>query len=98
EVEDLHDVRVREAHSELRFVDEHVDEARVLGEFRKDPLDAEDLLEAFDAEALRFEHLGHPAFAEALEESVAAERLFQNQPDCNEDPLDPSTRAITCGL
>ena len=35
EVEDLHDVRVREAHRELRLVDEHLDELIALGELRR---------------------------------------------------------------
>ena len=71
--EERDDVRVREAHRELGLVDEHVDEAPVRGELRQDPLDDEDLLEALDAEALGLEDLGHPAFAEALEQPIAAE-------------------------
>jgi hypothetical protein len=64
-------------HGELRLVHEHVDELRVLGEPRQDALDDEDLLEALHAEALRLEHLGHAAFAEAFEKPIATERLLQ---------------------
>jgi hypothetical protein len=67
EIEDLHDVRVREAHGELRLVDEHLDELLALGERREDALDDDDLLEAFDAIALGLEDLGHAALAEPLE-------------------------------
>jgi hypothetical protein len=74
EVEHLDDVRVREAHGELRLVDEHVDEERALGELGQDALDDDDLLEALDAEALRLEDLGHAALAEPLEQPVAPER------------------------
>ena len=63
EVEDLDDVRMREAHRELRLVDEHVDEVLAPRELGQDPLDDEDLLEALDAVALGLEDLGHAALA-----------------------------------
>ena len=66
---------MREADRELRLVDEHVDEPLALGELGQDPLDDEDLLEAFDAEALGLEDLGHAALAEPLQQAVAAKGL-----------------------
>src|SRR5262249_1350834 len=50
---------------------------RMPGELRENPLDDEDFFEPFDAEALGFEHLGHPAFAEALQETISTEGLLQ---------------------
>ena len=86
EVEHLHDVRVRQAHRELRLVDEHVDELLAAGELRQDALDDEDLLEALDAEALGLEDLGHAALAEALEQSIAAECGVHARPRSPELP------------
>src|SRR6185312_5637221 len=73
ELEDLADVRVRELPGDLRLVDEHLDEVAVLAHRREDPLDGDDLLEPFDAVALRFEDLGHPADADAIEQEVFPE-------------------------
>jgi len=64
---------VRQAHRELRLVDEHLDEVLAPGQLRQDALDDEDLLEAFDAVALGLEDLGHPALPEAFEQAIAAE-------------------------
>ena len=72
EVEHLHDVRVRERDRDLRLVDEHLDEARVLAELGQDALDDEDLLEALDAVRLGLEDLGHAAASELLEQLVLA--------------------------
>jgi hypothetical protein len=74
ELEDLTDVRVRELPGDLRLVDEHLDEVAVLAHRRQDPLDRDDLLEAFDAIRLGFEDLRHAADADAIEQQVFAER------------------------
>ena len=74
EVEDLDDVRVRQADRELGFVDEHLHELLALREVGEDPFDDDDLLEPLDAVALRLEDLGHSPATEALEEAVATER------------------------
>ena len=80
EIEDLHDVRVREANGELRLVDEHLHELVRLRELRKDALDDDDFFEALDAVALGLEDLGHAALAEPLEEAVAPERRVHGKP------------------
>ena len=64
---------MREAHRELRLVDEHLDELIALGELREDALDDDDLLEALDAVALGLEDLGHAALAETFEKAIAPE-------------------------
>ena len=73
ELEDLADVGVVELARDLRLIDEHLDEVGVLGHRRQDPLDREDLLEAFDAEGLGLEDLGHAADADAFEQQVFPE-------------------------
>ena len=73
EVEHLDDVRVRQAHRELRLVDEHLDELRAARELGQDALDDEDLLEALDAVALGLEDLRHAALPEPLEQAIATE-------------------------
>ena len=73
ELEDLTDVGVVQLAADLGFIDEHLDEVGVLRHRRQDPLDGEDLLEAFDAERLGLEYLGHAANADALEQDVLAE-------------------------
>ncbi len=73
EIEDLHHVRVREAHGELGLVDEHVDELGAARELGQDALDDEDLLEALDAVALGLEDLRHAALAQPLQQAVATE-------------------------
>ena len=64
---------MRQAHRELRLVDEHLDEVLAARELRQDALDDEDLLEALDAVALGLEDLRHPALPEAFEQAIAAE-------------------------
>jgi hypothetical protein len=73
ELEDLADVRVREARRELRLGEEHRDEARVLGEVRQDPLDHHQLLEAGGAGQQGDEHLAHAPLGELGEQGVLAE-------------------------
>jgi hypothetical protein len=73
EVEDLRDVRVREARRDLRLVDEHLHEGLVVGVVGQDPLDGHRALEAVRAREPRVEHLGHPPDVDALEELVLAE-------------------------
>jgi hypothetical protein len=75
EIEHLHHVRVREAHRELGLAHEHLDELGLPRQLRQDPLDDEDLLEAFDAVGLGTEDLGHPALADLLEERIPTEGL-----------------------
>ena len=70
EVEDLDDVRMREAGDHLGLVDEHVHEFLVVREVGQDPLHRHDLLEPLDAAALGAEHLGHPAHRHALEQAI----------------------------
>jgi hypothetical protein len=53
-----------------RLVQEHLDEALLLGEVRQDALDGDALLEALDAGALGDEDLGHAARGEAFEHAV----------------------------
>src|SRR5690606_32213096 len=59
---------------DLRLVDEHLDEARIVGELRADPLDDQVLLEAGDPERAREVQLGHATRRDAFEELVLAER------------------------
>ena len=75
EIEDLHDVGVREADRELGLVDEQIGEPFALRELGQDALDDQDLLEALDAEALGLEDLGHASVAETLEQAIAAKCL-----------------------
>ena len=73
QVEDLSDVRVRELHGDLRLVDEHDDEFLVLRDGGQDALQRNEALEAFDAEGLGLENLGHAADVHSLEEKVLSE-------------------------
>ena len=73
EIEDLNDVRVRQAHGELGLVDEHVHELLAPRELGQDALDDEDLLEALDAVALGLEDLRHAALPQPLEQAIATE-------------------------
>src|SRR5262249_37549311 len=75
EVEHLHDVRVRKAHRELRFVDEKIREAFRLGQLGQDSLDDEDLFESFDTEALGLENLGHAPATKPAEQAIATKCL-----------------------
>ncbi len=73
ELEDLHDVRVRELHRDARLVDEHGDELGVLAHGGEDFLDGEQALEPLHAKGLGDEHLGHSADGDPLEEQVFPE-------------------------
>jgi hypothetical protein len=55
-------------------VNEHLDELGAPRELGENSLDDNDLLESFDAVALRLEDLGHPPLTEALEEAITTER------------------------
>jgi hypothetical protein len=78
EVEHLHDVRVREAHRELRFVHEKIRELLRFGELRQDPLDDEDFFETLDTEALGLEDLGHAPATESAEKAVSTKCLVHD--------------------
>ena len=69
----MDDVVVGQLRRELGLVDEHRDEVIVVGHVREDPLDGDDLLEAFLAAHAGPVDLGHPAGGDLLEELVAAE-------------------------
>jgi hypothetical protein len=73
EVEDLHDVRVVEAHREARLVDEHLPHARGLVVCGKNPLHDDELLNALGAAGAREIHLGHSAGTEPPNDVVATE-------------------------
>ena len=73
EVVDVDDVVVGQLRRQLGLVDEHRDEVIVVGHVREDPLDGDDLLEAFLAAHPGLVDLGHPAGGDLLEELVAAE-------------------------
>ena len=73
EVEDLHDVRMRERGRDARLVEEHLDERLVLVHRRQDPLDDDELLEPADAALDREEELGHAARREPAHERVPSE-------------------------
>src|SRR5262249_3973209 len=75
QLEDLADVGVRQLPGDLGLIDEHLDEVAVLRHRGQDSLDRDDLLEPLDPEALRLEHLGHPAHAQALEQQIFPEGL-----------------------
>ena len=73
EVVNLHDVAVRERRVDARLGEQHLDEALVLREVREDPLDGDELLEAFGRDDAAFEDLGHAAHGDQLEQLVLAE-------------------------
>ncbi len=73
QVEGLGEVGVAELGSDLRLVDEHLDELFVFGDGGEDAFDGDDLLEALHSHRLGFVDLGHPAHVDALEEEVLAE-------------------------
>ncbi|MCX5746396.1 MAG: hypothetical protein NT062_28295 [Proteobacteria bacterium] len=75
EVEDLHDVAVRELDGDARLVDEAADEPAFAGGARQDPLERLDLLEPGDADGLDLVDLGHPPLRDLLEHVVLAETL-----------------------
>ncbi len=72
EVEDLHDVAVRQAHRDVGLVDEHVAELRIRVDRAVDPLEDHGLLEALAAELHREEDLGHAAVRDLPDDLVAA--------------------------
>ncbi len=70
----LHDVRVVEAHRDLRLVHEHGQELLAAGEGGQHALDHQDLLDALGAgRRLRQEHLGHATCAQAANDAIAPE-------------------------
>ena len=73
QLEDVDDVRVGEARRQLRLLDEHLDEGRVVGEMRQDPLDHEGPLEPGGSLDAPLVDLGHATTADELEERVLAE-------------------------
>ena len=77
EVEDLHHVRVAQARRELRLVDQHLAEGRVARELRQDLLHDAEPRGAELGLLARQVDLGHPAFADEVEQGVAAERARQ---------------------
>ena len=64
EVQDLHDVRMREPRAEPGLVEEHRREVVLAREVREHPLDDHELLEAARTGLPREEDLGHPAAGE----------------------------------
>ena len=73
EVEDVDDVGVVQLRGDPGLGDEHLDEARVVGERRADPLDDHLLLEALGAVRLGKEDLRHPALGELAPDDVPAD-------------------------
>jgi hypothetical protein len=73
EVEDRHDVGVLHARRQLRLADEHVREGRVARRIGQHALDRDRALEAFGADGVTAEHLGHAAHPEWRVEDVLAE-------------------------
>ena len=73
ELEDLDDVRVREARRELRLLDEHLDEGRVVRQVRQDALDDERALEPLRTLHTSLVDVSHTAAPDALEQRVFAE-------------------------
>jgi hypothetical protein len=76
EVEDVHDVGVREPRRDARLVEKHVDEGLVvgiLGEVRQDALDHALLLEPRRAEVAGEKHVGHASGGQVRQQRVLAE-------------------------
>ena len=73
DVEDLHDVRMRERRRDARLVQEHLDERSVLVHRGQDALDDDELLEPRDALLDGEEELRHAAGRELADEGVLAE-------------------------
>src|SRR5262249_9218250 len=76
ELVDLDDVDVIEDRRELGFAHERLDEARVLREMRKQPLECDRAFEAIGALLERAMHSCHATDAEALVHEVRPELLF----------------------
>lgn len=72
----LHDVRMIETRRDARLVDQHLDELRLLGEVRAQPLDHRELAEARAGRTGhdREEDVGHPAVPELGDQSIFSER------------------------
>jgi hypothetical protein len=73
EVEDVDHVGVVQLRGDAGLGDEHLDEARVVGERRADPLDDHLLLEALRPVRLGEEDLRHPALGELAPDDVPAD-------------------------
>jgi hypothetical protein len=73
EVVDLNDVRVIQLRGQLRLVQEHLHEARLLRQVRPNALDDDRLLEALEARLAGEEDLGHAADGDAVDQGVFAE-------------------------
>jgi hypothetical protein len=74
EVEDLHDVGVRQPRRDPGFVEEHIDETPVERQVLVNALDDQDLAETLDADVPRQEDLGHTAGGEQLQEQIPPRR------------------------
>src|SRR5262249_23511508 len=66
-------VGVRDLRGDARLIEEHGDEALVLGVLRKDPFEHEVFLESRHAGQPRQEDLGHASDGEPREERILAE-------------------------
>ena len=73
QLEDVDDVGMVEARGQLRLLDEHLDERRVIGEVGENPFDDEHAFEAGRALDASLVHLRHTASSDALEQRVLAE-------------------------
>src|SRR5688572_6181441 len=72
----LNDVRMIEASSDARLVDEHRDELGLVGEIRPKTLDDRQLAESRPCRASLYgqKHVGHAAVSELRDQLVLAER------------------------
>jgi hypothetical protein len=70
DIEDLNDVAVLQERQHLGLGDQKLDEATVLRQVRKDPLDRDGLLEAAGGHGLAAENFRHAADADAVEQLV----------------------------
>jgi hypothetical protein len=81
QVEDLSDVRMRQARRQPGFVQEHPDEGGITRQVAQDPLDGHQPREVGGAALSRQPDLGHPSGREALQERVAIQALARAQHD-----------------
>ena len=70
QVEDLHDIRVREQGRDLGLQNKHLNKSPGLGEARENPLDDQPLLKPLHTEGAGQVHLGHAPQSDALEKLV----------------------------
>lgn len=91
ELVDLRDVRVVEAGDDLRLVQEHLNELRVLGEVRQDSFDHYVAVEALDAGLLCKPHLSHATGGQLLDVLVLA-GLHLRARDCSPRALEEEGR------